>query len=121
MVQHRNLHPADPHPKIIGKGALPTGKGAPNIGMPAPREDQPWDPQKAFLQPLTSARALCDWKNTASLWPHLGGQQPFSQPYPSLLHPVRTSHSIPSINSVLTFGTGGPRSAATWGPGIRQR
>lgn len=85
----QNLYPAEPHPKIIGKGAFPIGKGPPppNIGIPAPREDQPWNTQKAFLLPLTSARALCDWKNTASLWPHLGGQSaiqptiPFPPPF----------------------------------------
>lgn len=83
----QNLHPAKPHPKIIGKGAFPIGKGPPNIGIPDPGEDQPWNTQKSFLLPLTSARALCDWKNTASLWPHLGGQSaiqptiPFPPPF----------------------------------------
>lgn len=39
--------------------------------------------QKSFLMPLTSARALCDWKNTASLWPHLK-RQSASQSLPHL-------------------------------------
>lgn len=44
---------------------------SPKLAFPSPGEP-PSHPERG--SPLTSARALCDWKNTASLWPHLRGR-----------------------------------------------
>lgn len=91
------VHSAAPHHPKKRQGAFPTGKGpaktpgragSPQYWYPRSQEGpRTQDIQKAFFMPLTSARALCDWKNTASLWPHLRGQLAPQLPNPSLLPP----------------------------------
>lgn len=106
-----------PFPIVRAQLRTPGRAGSPHYWYPCSQEGpRTQDIQKAFFRPLTSARALCDWKNTASLWPHLRGQLAAQLPNPPLF-------LLPFLlgEDALTFGTGGPRFAATWGPGTRQR
>lgn len=121
-------HPADPHSEITGKGAFPIGKGdtrkgkvPPNTGIPARggptlrrAKSSCHSPQPGhYVTGRTPPPCGHTWED----------RQPLSLPYPPLLRPPVKDEplSIPSTNSALTFGTGGPRSAATWGPGTRRR